>query len=127
MNLRKTFAATVAALAAAGCATAAAEGPHHDKVVVVLGGEAAKSPAMIEQAKAAVARMDDAQLRVPQSSTEELGVTHLFAARGYDTIVAIDLDRHVSVDPVAERYPSVRFIDVTSHVGSKARLTWPAM
>jgi basic membrane lipoprotein Med (substrate-binding protein (PBP1-ABC) superfamily) len=107
--LRTLAAITLATLAAAGCAQAAADGPHHDKVVVVLGGEAAKSPAMIEQAKAAVARMDDAQLRVPQTSTDELGVTHLFAARGYDTIVAIDLDRHVSVDPVAERYPGVRF------------------
>ena len=117
--LRTTLAVAAAALAAAGCAQAAAEGPHHDKVVVVLGGEAAKSPAMIEQAQAVVDHIDGAQLRIPQTSTEELGVTHLFAARGYDKIVAIDLDRHVSVDPVGERYPSVRFL-VTSHVGSKA-------
>ena len=109
MNLRTILAAPLAAIAAAGRATAAAEGPHQPKTVVVLGGEAAKSPAMIAQAKAAVARMGDAQLRVPQTSTDELGVTHLFAARGYDKIVAIDLDRHVSVDPVAERYPAVRF------------------
>jgi hypothetical protein len=75
----------------------------------VLGGQAAHSPALIERAQAAADRAG-AQLRVPLTSTEELGVTHLFAARGYDTIVAIDLDRHVSVDPVAERYPGVRFI-----------------
>jgi basic membrane lipoprotein Med (substrate-binding protein (PBP1-ABC) superfamily) len=106
--LRTTLAVAFAALAAAGCATAAADGPHKDKVVVVLGGQAAHSPALIERAQAA-ANQAGAQLRVPQTSTEELGVTHLFAARGYDTIVAIDLDRHVSVDPVAERYPSVRF------------------
>jgi basic membrane lipoprotein Med (substrate-binding protein (PBP1-ABC) superfamily) len=108
MNLRTILAAPIAALAVAGCTTAAAAGPHHDKVVVVLGGEAAKSPALIERAQAAAERAG-AQLRVPHTSTEELGVTHLFAARGYDTIVAIDLDRHVSVDPVAERYPGVRF------------------
>ena len=108
--LRTLAAVTLAALAAAGCAQAAAEGPHHDKVVVVLGGQAAHSPAQIERAQAAAERAG-AQLRVPRTSTEELGVTHLFAARGYDTIVAIDLDRHVSVDPVAERYPSVRFTD----------------
>jgi hypothetical protein len=111
MNAKTLLAAPIAALAVAGCTTAVAAGPHHDKTVVVLGGDAAKSPAAIEQAKAAVARMDGATLRVPQSSTEELGVTHLFAARGYDTIVAIDLDRRVSVDPVAERYPGVRFTD----------------
>ena len=73
-------------------------------------GQAAHSPAQIERAQAAADRAG-AQLRVPLTSTEELGVTHLFAARGYDTIVAIDLDRHVSVDPVAERYPGVRFTD----------------
>jgi basic membrane lipoprotein Med (substrate-binding protein (PBP1-ABC) superfamily) len=113
MNLRTTLAATAAALAAAGCATAAAEGPRQPKTVIVLGGQAARSPAQIERAQA-VAEREGAQLRVPQTSTEELGVTHLFAARGYDRIVAVDLDRHVSVDPVAERYPGVRFV-VTSH------------
>jgi basic membrane lipoprotein Med (substrate-binding protein (PBP1-ABC) superfamily) len=118
--LRTSLAVALAAIAAAGCATAAAEGPHHDKVVVVLGGQAAHSPALIDRAQAAADRAG-AQLRVPQTSTEELGVTHLFAARGYDTIVAVDLDRHVSVDPVAERYPGVRFVEVTSHAGSKAR------
>jgi ABC-type sugar transport system substrate-binding protein len=107
--LRSLAAVAVAALAVAGFATAAAEGPHHPKTVVVLGGQAAHSPALIERAQAAADRAG-AQLRVPLTSTEELGVTHLFAARGYDTIVAIDLDRHVSVDPVAERYPGVRFI-----------------
>jgi len=108
MNPRKLLAAPIAALAVAGCTTAAAAGPHQDKTVIVLGGQAAHSPAQIERAQA-VAERTGAQLRVPQTSTEELGVTHLFAARGYDTIVAVDLDRHVSVDPVAERYPGVRF------------------
>ena len=108
MNPRTLFAAPIAALAVAGCTTAVAAGPHRDKTVIVLGGEAARSPALIERAQA-VAERTGAQLRVPQSSTEELGVTHLFAARGYDTIVAVDLDRHVSVDPVAQRYPGVRF------------------
>jgi len=108
MNFRTLFAAPIAALAVAGCSTAVAAGPHQDKTVIVLGGQAAHSPAAIDRAQA-VAERTGAQLRVPQSSTEELGVTHLFAARGYDTIVAIDLDSRVSVAPVAERYPSVRF------------------
>jgi outer membrane protein W len=108
---RIALAAVAVALVAAATAQASAAG-HDEKVLVVLGGRAAQSPAMIARAEAAVARIDGAQLRVPQTSTEELGVTHLFAARGYDKIVAIDLDRHVSVDPVAERYPGVRFTDV---------------
>ncbi len=109
MNFRMILAASLVALAAAGCAQAAAEGPKKPKVVVVLGGEAARSPALIDRARRAADRAG-AQLRVPRTSTDELGVTHLFAARGYDTIVGIDLDRHVSVDPVAERYPDVHFV-----------------
>jgi hypothetical protein len=35
-------------------------------------------------------------------------VTHWFAARGYD-LVGIGLSRQVAVDPVAARYPQVRF------------------
>jgi hypothetical protein len=110
MNIHTLLAAPIAALAVAGCTTAVAAGPHHDKTVIVLGGHAAQSPVQIARAQAAAERTG-AQLRVPQTSTEELGVTHLFAARGYDTIVAVDLDRRVSVDPVAERYPGVRFTD----------------
>src|SRR3954469_22770774 len=82
MNLRKMLAAAVAALAAAGCATAGAEGTHQDKTVIVRGARAAHSPGLIDRGQAAAERAG-AQLRVPQSSTEELGVTHLFAARGY--------------------------------------------
>jgi hypothetical protein len=35
-------------------------------------------------------------------------VTHWFAARGYD-VVAVGLSEAVAVDPVARRYPGVRF------------------
>ena len=110
MNIKTLLAAPIAALAVAGCTTAVAAGPHHDKTVIVLGGQAAQSPSQIARAQV-LAERTGAQLRVPRTSTEELGVTHLFAARGYDKIVAIDLDRHVSVDPVAERYPSVKFTE----------------
>jgi hypothetical protein len=110
-RLQTILAATLLAIAAAGCAQVA-EGSQQ-KVLVVLGGRAAQSPALIEQARDAVAHATGAevQLRVPQTATDELGVTHMAAARGYDTIVAVDLDRRVSVDPVAERYPGVRFVD----------------
>jgi hypothetical protein len=48
------------------------------------------------------------QLRVPRTATEQLSVTHYFAARGYD-IAGIGLDRRVAVAPVAEKFPSTRF------------------
>jgi hypothetical protein len=105
------LAATVLAIAAAGCVQAA-QGSRQKQVLVVLGGHAAQSSAVVESARAAVERTHGAevQLRVPQTATEELGVTHLFAARHYDTVIAVDLDERVSVDPVAERYPRVRFV-----------------
>jgi hypothetical protein len=104
------FAAGVAAIAAAGCASVAEGG--QQKVLVVLGGNAAQSPALVEQARQAVENATgvEAQLRVPATATEELGVTHMAAARHYDDIIAVDLDARVSVDPVAERYPQVRFV-----------------
>jgi basic membrane lipoprotein Med (substrate-binding protein (PBP1-ABC) superfamily) len=49
-----------------------------------------------------------AELRVPRTATEQLSVTHWFAARGYD-VVGVGLSRSVAVDPVARRYPDVRF------------------
>jgi hypothetical protein len=109
-KLRTIFAAGVAAIAAAGCASVAEGG--QEKVLVVLGGHAAQSPALIEQAREAVAGATgvEAQLRVPTTATDELGVTHMAAASHYDEIIAVDLDRRVSVDPVAERYPQVRFV-----------------
>jgi basic membrane lipoprotein Med (substrate-binding protein (PBP1-ABC) superfamily) len=113
-KLRTILAATLLAAAAAGCAQVA-EGSQQ-KVLVVLGGNAAHSPALIERAREAVAADHGAEvlLRVPQSSTEELGVTHMAAARHYDTVIAVDLDQRVSVDPVAQRYPNVRFVDVAA-------------
>ncbi len=126
MNLLRTIlAATALAIAAAGCAQVA-EGSQ-PKVLVVLGGNAAQSPALIEQARDAVAAADgvDVQLRIPQTATEELGVTHMAAARHYDTVIAVDLDRRVSVDPVAERYPDVRFVDAGGSSLAKALAAAP--
>ncbi|MEA2280078.1 MAG: hypothetical protein QOK21_685 [Solirubrobacteraceae bacterium] len=73
-------------------------------VVVVASPALAADP----RARAAIARAG-AQLRVPRSPTEQLSVTHLFAARGA-TIVGAGLDRRVAVDPVAARYSGVRFV-----------------
>jgi hypothetical protein len=85
-------------------------GADHDRagtgsrpVVVVTTPELAADPAI----GAAVDRAG-AQLRAPRTATEQLSVTHLFAARG-DAIVGAGLSRRVAVEPVAERYPGARF------------------
>jgi basic membrane lipoprotein Med (substrate-binding protein (PBP1-ABC) superfamily) len=118
---RTTLAAVFLAAAAVGCAQVA-EGSEQ-KVLVVLGGKAARSPALIEAAQHAVAAAGDpdVQLRVPQTSTEELGVTHMAAARHYDTVIAVGLDRRVSVEPVAQRYPAVRFVEATADADALRR------
>lgn len=120
-SLRTTLAATFLAAAAAGCAQVA-EGSR-EKVLVVLGGKAAQSPALIERTRSAIAAAGgrEIQLRVPQTSSEELGVTRMAAARRYDTVVAVGLDGRVSVDPVAERYPSVRFVETAADAGALRR------
>jgi hypothetical protein len=120
-GIRTLLAAGVAAIAAAGCASVAEGG--QDKVLVVLGGTAAQSPALIEQARDAVANATgvEAQLRVPKTATDELGVTHMAAARHYDEIITVDLDQRVSVEPVAERYPTVRFVATPADGDALAR------
>jgi hypothetical protein len=102
------LAAAVALLAAGGAQVAGAPGASGSAgarpVVVVATPALAADP----RARAAIARAG-AQLRVPRSPTEQLSVTHLFAARG-TTIVGAGLDRRVAVDPVAARYRGVRFV-----------------
>jgi basic membrane lipoprotein Med (substrate-binding protein (PBP1-ABC) superfamily) len=120
-SIRTILAAGVAAIAAAGCASVAEGG--QEQVLVVLGGQAAQSPALIEQAREAVENASGAQvqLRVPQTVTDELGVTHMAAARHYDAIIAVDLDKRVAVDPVAKRYPQVRFVATPADGDALAR------
>ena len=81
------------------------------RVVVVVDAAAARDPAVLAEARAAVAAAgDDAQLRVPRTATEQLSVTHLFAARGFGLVVGVGLDRRVAVAPVASHYPDTRFV-----------------
>ncbi len=81
------------------------------RVVVVVDASAASDPAVLAEAEAAVeAAGSTAQLRVPRTATEQLSVTHYFAARGYRLVVGVGLDRDVAVAPVASKYPSTRFV-----------------
>jgi basic membrane lipoprotein Med (substrate-binding protein (PBP1-ABC) superfamily) len=103
-----------AALAAAVLgATAQDEAPR--RVLVVVDGSTDRGGALAERARAAVARAElgrgvEAQLRVTRTPTEQLNVTHFFAAKGYDAVVGVGLERGVSVAPVARAFPDVRFV-----------------
>jgi hypothetical protein len=101
------FAGVVLALFA-GSAVAAAV-PHHDpmpkRALVVASSDAAT----IEHAKA-LAQREHAQLRVVNTYADQLGVTHMLAARGYQQVMTVGVDEQIAVKPVAERYPDTRFV-----------------
>jgi hypothetical protein len=110
MTVRSILAAGLLALAIAGGVQAVASEPER-KVLVVIDAAAAKDPAVLTEAQRAVRQAGDgAQLRVPRTPTEQLSVTHYFAAREFDVVIGVGLDRRVAVAPVAERYPATRFV-----------------
>ena len=84
------------------------------RVLVVVDASSGHDAALESRAASALRRAErtgavDGQLRVPRTPTEQLSVTRYFAAQGYDRVVAVGLDRRVAIDPVAARYPDVRF------------------
>jgi hypothetical protein len=108
MTPRIPLLAGLLALTVFGCVQAAPAAPER-KVVVVVDTSAGSDPAVLAEARAAVDAAGGAvQLRVPRTMTEQLSVTHYFAALGYD-IAGVGLDRRVAVAPVAEKYPATRF------------------
>jgi basic membrane lipoprotein Med (substrate-binding protein (PBP1-ABC) superfamily) len=109
MTYRNLFIAGLLALSVAGGVQTASAAPER-RVVVVVDAAAGRNPAVLAEARAAVERVGgDAQLRVPRTPTEQLSVTHYFAAKDYDLVVGVGLDRRVAVEPVADRYPATRF------------------
>jgi hypothetical protein len=84
------------------------------RAVVVVDAAAGRDPAVLAEARSAVRRTGgEAQLRVPRTVTEQLSVTHYFAARGYSLVVGVGLDHPVAISPVAARFPKTRFVTVT--------------
>ena len=83
------------------------------RIAVIVDTSKGPAPALVEHAAAVTARAG-ADLRVTRTATEQLSVTHYFAAKGYDAIVGVGLDRAIAVDPVAARYPDTRVTTVTS-------------
>ena len=105
-------------LAAAGYvfeADSRTEQPTRVLVVVDTAGE--PNAALVDRATSALRQAEragaEADLRVTRTPTEQLSVTHLFAAKHYDTIVGVNLDRTIAVDPVEAEYPDTRFALVT--------------
>jgi hypothetical protein len=86
----------------------------------------ADRPDLRARAQAAVASASgrpevSAELRVARTPTEQLAVTHALAVRRFATVVGVGLDRRISVDPVAARFPEVRFLDASTRRGGLER------
>ena len=114
MNSRIRQFAVVALALLAGSAVAAglAHTAENDrpKVAIVVAGQAAAQPDVVERARK-VADDTGAQLRVPRTTADQLGVTHLLAASGYDKVITVGVDRRVAIAPVAARFPETRFVE----------------
>jgi basic membrane lipoprotein Med (substrate-binding protein (PBP1-ABC) superfamily) len=117
MNHRVRQFAVVALALFAGSAVAAglAHTAENDrpKVAIVVAGQAAEQSAVVESARR-LAAAEGAQLRVPRTTADELGVTHLLAASGYDQVITVGVDRRVAIAPVAARYPETRFVELSA-------------
>jgi basic membrane lipoprotein Med (substrate-binding protein (PBP1-ABC) superfamily) len=111
MTYRIPLIAGVLALAIFAVVQAAPASPER-RVVVVVDAAAGRDPAVLDEARAVVARAGDgAQLRIPRTSIEQLSVTHYFAAQGYDLVIGVGLDQRVAVTPVVEKFPRTTFVD----------------
>lgn len=106
MNRVLMFFAVVLALFASAAVAAALTPAERDtahRVAVV-------APASLAAPARELAARSGADVRLPRTGAEALGVTHMLAARGYDQVIALGLDRRTAVDPVAARYPATRFV-----------------
>ena len=110
MTQRLILIAGLLALIVLGGLRTASAAPER-RVVVVVDATAGADPAVLAEAEAAVqAAGPEAQLRVPRTPTEQLSVTHYFAAKGYTLVVGVGRDRDVAGAPLASQYPPNRFV-----------------
>jgi basic membrane lipoprotein Med (substrate-binding protein (PBP1-ABC) superfamily) len=111
MTLRLLPIAGLLALAIFACVQAAPASPER-RVVVVVDAAAGRDPAVLDEARATVARAGaEAQLRVPRTATEQLSVTHYFAAKRYTLVIGVGLDQRHAVAPVVAKFPHTRFVN----------------
>jgi basic membrane lipoprotein Med (substrate-binding protein (PBP1-ABC) superfamily) len=120
IQTRLALAAGIAAVFA-GSAIASPEDPTSQRAIVVA-GTAATDPAALTQAHA-VAHATDVDLKIVRNTAEQLGVVHMLAARGYDTVVTIGVDRRSVIAPVSEKFPRVRFVAAKAVSGLGAAMS----
>ncbi|MBE2320876.1 hypothetical protein DVA67_033265 [Solirubrobacter sp. CPCC 204708] len=108
IQIRLAVPAGIALALVAGTAIASPE-DHRSQRAIVVAGAAATDKAALKQAHA-VATATDADLKVVKTTAEQLGVIHMLAARDYDVVVTVGVDRSSAVAPVAEKFPRVRFV-----------------
>jgi len=101
------LALTAGSAVAAGLAQTAP--PANAKTALVVAGAAASDTDGLAQA-----RHTHADLRVVHANAEQLGVTHMLAAHGYDRVVVVGVDERTAVKPVQAKYPGTRFVAATS-------------
>jgi basic membrane lipoprotein Med (substrate-binding protein (PBP1-ABC) superfamily) len=109
---RVAVSTAIATAALAGSAVAATLGHTADRrssdtgsKAIVIAGQAADDAQLVERA-----RRINPDLRVVHTNAEQLGVTVMLAARGYDEVVTVGVDRRTAIAPVQRRYPDTRFV-----------------
>jgi hypothetical protein len=114
-NCAAQFAGVALAAFASTAVAAGLAGPPNDdpKVAIVVAGRAAEQPATLQRVRA-LATDEHAQLRVIHTTAEQLGVTHVLAAQGYDEVRTIGVDRRIAVAPVQRRFPETRFVEISA-------------
>jgi basic membrane lipoprotein Med (substrate-binding protein (PBP1-ABC) superfamily) len=108
IQTRFALPAAIALALFAGSAIASPEDNTSQRAIVVAGA-AADDKAALTQAPT-VAEATGADLKVVKRNAEQLGVVHMLAVRGYDTVVTVGVDRPSAIAPVAEKFPRVRFV-----------------
>jgi hypothetical protein len=101
--MTKLIVASLAGLVAGLSAAPEAPAPRAaDRVAVVVDASGPGAEARISAARAD-ARERGATYRAPRTLHEQLSVTSLLAAKGYDTVVGYGLEEHAAIEPLDGR------------------------
>ena len=103
MRMTKFIVASLAGLVAGLSAAPAAPAPRvADRVAVVVDASGPGADSRIAAARTD-ARERHAAFRAPRTLHEQLSVTSMLAAEGYDTIVGYGLEEHAAIEPLDGR------------------------
>ena len=93
---------------AAGLAQTA-ENDRPQVAIVVAGQQLSSPPSSSVPARSPPTRAPSCASR--RTTADQLGVTHVLAASGYDEVITVGVDRRIAIAPVAARYPETRFVE----------------